>query len=208
MKAKISNINKSKNCKNNDIFIKNANKTAISGLKVQNIKDLSLSSLKHLALIKTLICVHDYLPNIIKVVDDTIAARASSATDGSFIFGDLSGGTFGQIEKVLNLSERKISLVNLYCLINTMVGSLADKYKQVVKLKFYKHKKTEYLAEEFGVDERTIYRWINEALLKLLSYCNKNNWSYSFLCSQIENEGWLYEHYTKHYSNLLTNACK
>ncbi len=208
MIQKLTKNSIAKNCKNGEYFVKNSVKTAKNSKICKNLKDLTTLQIKHLAIIKTLLNVHDNLPNIIKVVDTIIAQKASSPLDGSFIFGDLSGGTYSQMQSVIDLSDRKVSLINLYCLIDTMVASLPHKLQEVVKLKFYKHKRTSYLSEEFDVDERTVFRWANDALLQLLDFCKTSNWSIEFLLCQMEREGWMLEHCKQNYKNLIANATK
>ncbi len=192
----------SKNCKNSNKKVKN--RIQNSDLNCKNAKN-NIWDIELIAWVKTLIYVHDAIPNIIKYIDSLVSAKATTPTCGSLIFGDYKRGTYNQIEEVLNLQDRKLSLINLYTIIETMVNSLSQKYKAFVCLKFYKHKTGEYIAEELEIDERTAYRWSNSIINKLVEYCKSNNWSVAFFKSQTKQEPWLREHYYKHYSKLLMN---
>lgn len=192
-----------KNCKNMQINLKNCVKNAKNIKKYQNITNLSSKDLELLAWVKTLLCMHDTFPNIVKLIDKIVLTKSSSAGSGSLIFGDYKNGTYGQVEEVLKLEDRKVSIINLYTLVNTMVSSLKPQKQKFADLKFYKHKTMEYIAEELEVDERSVYRWANSVYLELLNYCLSNNWSLEFFYTQLASEGWLKEHYQKHYNYFL-----
>lgn len=195
-----NNINqeKRKNVKN-----KVKNNTQICN-NSKNVCDLSQNSIGLFAWVKTLISVHDYIPNIINLIDKVVAAKASSPIDGSAIFGDHKRGTYNQIEQVLNLQDRKVSLLNIYAMVENMVESLPKKYIDFVKLKFYKHKKTQYIAEELDIDERTAFRWSHIVLNKLVLYCEKNNWSEMFFAIQTQQEPWIKDRYQTYLKKLKT----
>lgn len=157
------------------------------------------------AWVKTLVCVHDALPNIIKLIDKMVTAKASNPAAGSAIFGDYKHGTFNQIQEVLDMQERKLSLINVYTIIETMVQSLSDEHREFVRLKYYKRKTMQYISQALEIDERTAFRWSNTVLNKLVDFCIKNNWSEIFFISQTKGEPWIKDHYNKYYKNLL--AC-
>lgn len=155
------------------------------------------------AWVKTLISVHDAIPNIIKLIDKMVAAKAASAIEGSSIFGDYQHGTFNQVEKLLDMQERKLSLLNVYAIIENMVASLPKKYREFVSLKYYKHKKMQYVSDSLEIDERTAFRWSNLILNKLVEFCEKNNWTEIFFISQTKSEPWIKDHYNKYLKRMM-----
>lgn len=179
--------------------VKNGIKTSKNQEKMQKVNNLNISLF---AWVKTLICLHDVFVNIIKLIDKMVCAKASSATQGSAIFGDYKHGTFNQVQELLDLQDRKLSLINLYTLTETMVDSLPKKYKEFVSLKFYKHKKNQYISEELNIDERTAFRWSHYCLNELVKYCENNNLTDMFFACQTSGEPWIKEHYDKHYKRL------
>ena len=188
-----------KNCK------KYENNMKKSGKNCNNCEKtcvFDINQVELFAWIKTLLSVHDVLPNIVKCIDKTINAKASSASYGSLIFGDYKNGTYGQVEEVLRLQDRKLSIINLYSMVEKMVESLPEKYQKFVSLKFYKHKKIKVVAEEFDIDERTAFRWADSVMKKLYLFCKNNNWTKLFFNSQTTCEHWLKEHYKIHYKKL------
>lgn len=189
-------------------------RTAMVGAELKNkknsntLKNINKEDHELYVWIKTLLGVHDFLPNIIKLVDSMVTKKASSLIDSSYIFGDNKNGTLSQMEKVIDMTERKVSLLNLYAIIEDMINGLDEKYKPFVIAKFYKRKKSNYLAEEFNIDERTVYRWANTVMKTLLDNCKRKNISVGFIYSQIEREGWLLEHYNKNYKSFINNLQK
>lgn len=190
--------NNIKNCKNVYNYNKNRLKLVKNDKKYKNIQNLDFVDLQLLAWIKTVICVREKLPNIIKLIDKVVLAKSSSAGSGSLIFGDHKNGTYGQVEEVLKLQDRKVSLINLYALVEDLTSCLKPEQKKFIELKYYKRRTALAVAEELNIDERSVYRWANSILLKLLVFAKQNNWSSEFFCNQLQNEGWLYEHYEKH----------
>lgn len=186
---------------------KNDNKKVEKAIKNDNISqnycDFDKSGVMLFAWVKTLLSIHDAIPNIIKIIDKIITTKATSAIDGSAIFGDYKHGTYNQIEQVIDLQERKLSLINIYTIIETMVSVLSKKQKEFVRLKFYKHKTVQYIAEELEIDERTAFRWSNNILSKLVNYCESNNWSVMFFNSQTKDEPWIKDHFSKYYKRMI-----
>lgn len=190
------NNKKRKNATKN---MKNAIKTSKKQENLQKSDNLNISIF---AWVKTLVCLHDTFINIMKLIDKIVVAKASSATHGSAIFGDYQNGTYNQVQELLDLQERKLSLINLYTFTEKMVDSLPKKYREFVNLKFYKHKKMQYVSEELEIDERTAFRWSHHCINELVKYCEKNNFSDIFFRCQTSSEPWIKEHYDKHYKRL------
>lgn len=179
--------------------VKNGIKIGKNQEKMQKNHNLNISLF---AWVKTLICLHDVFINIIKLIDKMVCAKASSASQGSAIFGDYKHGTFNQVQELLDLQDRKLSLINLYTLTETMVDSLPTKYKEFVNLKFYKHKKMQYISDTLELDERTAFRWSHYCINELVKYCENNNLTDMFFACQTSTEPWIKEHYDKHYKRL------
>ncbi len=185
--------------KNTTKNVKNAIKI---GEKQENLQKSNNLNVSIFAWVKTLVCLHDSFINIIKLIDKIVMAKASSVSQGSAIFGDYQHGTYNQVQELLDLQERKLSLINLYTITEKMVDSLPEKYKEFVNLKFYKHKKMQYISEELEIDERTAFRWSHHCINELVKYCEKNNLTDMFFACQTSAEPWIKEHYDKHYKRL------
>ncbi len=194
-----------KKCKNYNlklkILIRNANFS-------NNNCDNSKIDIRLFAWIKTLLYVHNAIPNIIKLIDKMVSIKASSPYSGSYIFGDYKNGTYGQVQEILNIENRKLSLINLYSMIDELTKHVPEKYKAFLEMKFFKRKKISYVAEELEITERTAFRWVNSILEILYNYCLVNNWSVSFFESQVAREPWILDHYNRFYSKLTKTKSK
>lgn len=182
--------------------VNNVKKYIKTGENTKNLQKVANLNISVFAWVKTLICLHDAFSNAIKLIDKIISTKATSVTQGSSIFGDYKHGTYNQVQELLDIQERKLSLINLYSLTESMVDSLPQKYKEFVSLKFYKHKKMQYISEALEIDERTAFRWSHYCLNELVKYCENNNLTDMFFRCQTSSEPWIKEHFDKHYKRL------
>lgn len=148
--------------------------------------------------IKTLLNSYKYFPNIIKTIDKIIEMRASTISFSSDIFN--SSKSDNQIEYIIDMSERKKSLVNIYVMISKFFKILPDDMRELAEKKFFDKCTNEDLAIELGISIRTVYRKILKIIDEIYSFCVKNKWSVKFIELQIGNEEWLIERFN-HYAN-------
>jgi len=156
-------------CQNGHVFVKSS---------------ISKDDIYVLSWIKTILTIKRFLPNIICLVDKHILSMAANSYSGSFIFGDMKNGTYNQVEQIIEMEQRKMSLINVKMLIDEIYGSLDEKYQKFVDLKYFQNKNFPSVALGLEIDERTAYRWNKIILTKLLKFCKLNNYQKSFLkCS-------------------------
>lgn len=146
--------------------------------------------------IKTLLEAYKFIPSIIKKIDEIIEKRASSVVTTSYIYSSPTS-TYDDINKVIDLTERKDKMINLYVLINDMLTSLSDEQKNIAVMKYIKNNKCDEIAEVLNTSERTIYRKCNKIIENLCIYCTQNNINNCFFKSQLSNEPWLKSIYYK-----------
>lgn len=138
--------------------------------------------------VKTLIEAYRTLPNVIKILDQIIESRASNAMLSSGLFSS----TFDEIEKVIELTERKDKLLNLYHIADNMIKMLTEKQKKFVVMKFIKKRSVESISEELGITKRNVYRTANTIIKFLCLKMLERKWDSEFIKFQIgENEHWL-----------------
>jgi len=155
--------------------------------------------------IKTLLEAYRTLPNILKILDKIIEKRASTIMPNSYIYGNSPSSTYNEIDKVINLTERKNKLINIFVMTETMLNSLNEQDKKICKLKFIKKCLVEDIAIEFKTTERTIFRRCHTILDKLAIFCATNNWNSAFIKNQINDEQWLFEIFKKKQLDLVAN---
>lgn len=155
--------------------------------------------------IKTLISEQSTLPEIIKTVDKIIEIQASSVSFSTDIFNK-NGSTINQVEKVIDLSERKKSLINIYIMIQKMLKNLSADDYDFIERKFIYNWSNDELSDYYSVSIRTVYRRIDKLIKLIYEECLKNKWTLTFIESQTKEEGWLKEKYFKCVNDYFKNT--
>lgn len=138
--------------------------------------------------VKTLLEAYRTLPNVIKILDQIIESRASNAMLSSGLFSS----TYDEIEKVIELGERKDKLLNLYVITDNMIKMLSEKQRKFVIMKFIKKRNIDAIAEELNINKRNVYRTANNIIKTLCIKLLERRWDSKFIAFQIgENEQWL-----------------
>lgn len=155
--------------------------------------------------IKALISSYNTIPEIIKTVDKIIEIQASSVSFVSDIYNK-NGGTIDQVERVIDLSERKNSLLNIFIMTKKMIQSLPAEQFEFLERKFIYNWSNEELANYYEISLRTVYRKIDKIIDSIYDFCLKNKWTLKFIELQTKQEGWMKEKYLKFVSDYLKNT--
>lgn len=155
--------------------------------------------------IKTLLSSYKTIPEILNTVDKIIELQATSVTFASDIFNK-SKSALCQVEKVIDLTERKNSLLNIYIMINEMIKKLSERDREIIEKKYMFNWSAEELAREYSVSPRTIYRKLDKLIQEIYEYCTKHNWTLKLIELQVKDEGWLKEKYIKNISDYFKNS--
>ncbi len=155
--------------------------------------------------IKTLISEQSTLPEIIKTVDKIIEIQASSVSFTTDVFNK-NGSTINQVEKVIDLTERKNSLINIYVITQNMLNVLSTNSLDLIERKFIYNWSMDELSEYYSVSIRTIYRKIDKLINQIYEECLKRKWTLNFIESQTKEEGWLKDKYLKCVNDYFKNT--
>lgn len=191
------------NLNSNNKSISKIKKTDNTKLK-EYIKSMS-NETKFKFWIKTLISEQNTLPEIIKTVDKIIEIQASSVSFSSDVFNK-NGSTISQVEKVIDLTERKNSLINLYVMTKKMLKSLTSENQDFLERRFIYNWSAEELAEYYSVSIRTVYRKIDSLIKMVYCECLKFKWTLKFIESQTKDEDWLKEKFYKCVGDYFKNT--
>ena len=153
--------------------------------------------------IKTLISEQSTIPEIIKTVDKIIEIQASSVSFNTDIFN--KNGTISQVEKVIDLTERKNSLINLYVMTKKMLKTLSADNHDFLERRFIYNWSAEELAEYYSISVRTVYRKIDSLIKTIYAECLKFKWTLKFIETQTKDEEWLKEKFLKGVSDYYKN---
>ena len=153
--------------------------------------------------IKTLLSVYNNLPEIIKSVDKIIEINASSVSFVSDIY-NAEKSTYAQVEKVIDLTERKNNLLNIYLITKNLLSCVSDENRLFLKRKFVYNWTSEDLAEEYQICVRTVFRRTEKIIDQIYQATKRKNWSLKFINLQVKNECWLQEKYKKIVKDYLS----
>lgn len=198
------------NCTNNKFNnhlsnLKNSNEEELKKEKLKSCIDSMGDDLKLKFWIRTLISSYSVIPEIVKTVDKIIEIQASSVSFMSDIFNK-NKSTISQVENVIDLTERKNSLLNIYLMSKKMIEHLSEDNRDFLEKKFVFNWSSEEISNYFNISIRTVYRKIDKLIDLICVFCIKNNWSLKFILSQTKSEGWIKEKYLKFVKDYFKNS--
>lgn len=155
--------------------------------------------------IKTLISVQSNLPEIINSVDKIIEVNASSLSFATDIY-NAEKSTMSQVEKVIDLTERKNKLLNVYLISKNLLSSLCESERVFIKRRFIYNWTAGELAQEEDVSIRTIFRRTDKILGKIYEFTKRKNWSLGFILMQVKNEPWLHAKFNRYAKDSMNTA--
>ena len=164
-------------------------------------------ALKMKAYVKALLSVYSTLPNIINIVDGIIEKRATSSISLTSVYSG-SAHTYNQIEKMIDMSERKCKLLNIFSLTKEFLSEMNERDYEIVDLRFFRRKKVSDISERLELDERTIFRKINKILDSVVKYCNLHMITLEMIESMVKGEGWIKEIYKKSLEEFSVNISR
>lgn len=139
---------------------------------------------------KTILTVYRYLERICGGIDKIIMQKALGCSN---IVGQnyFQNNTLSVSQKIIDLSERKVTLINLKVLIEQSLSAISQKDAQVLIEKYVDGTKNKDLAENMGVGLRTIFRKIESAEMAFKSKICLKGYNDIKLCDMLKNESWI-----------------
>lgn len=172
-----------------------------------SLSDETKENLTLIAYIKTFFEIYKTIPNIISILDKIIEKRASTIFPTSTIYGN-PHSTYSEINKVIDLTERKDKLINLHIIAENMLNSLKPKYKEIAYLKYVKKLTVDEIALQCEKCQRSIYRTLSTINNEILKFLKVKNWSIDFFKQQIGKENWIEEILESKLQNQIENEIK
>ena len=155
--------------------------------------------------IKTLLSVHSNLPEIIKSVDKIIEINASSMSFITDIY-NTEKSTFAQVEKVIDLTERKNKLLNLFLMSKNLLSSIDEDERLFLKRKYIFGWTAEELSQEYQVSIRTVFRKTEKIIEEIFEKAKRKSWSLNFINLQVKDELWLIEKFKRIAKDNMPNS--
>lgn len=188
------------------IFDENQTKNAKNAYKKICLKSIPQKELAMLGCwAKALFFVYPSIPNIIKIVDNIVEQRASSVIGVSSIYA-CPESSLKQMEKVIDMGERKLRLLNILNLTQELISRLDEKSFEIVSMKYFSRMKTASICDRLALEERSIFRRINRAIEKAARVLFSMGFSSDSISKMMTGEGWIREIYQKSLSQLSVNS--
>jgi len=144
---------------------------------------------------KTLLYCYRYLENIVDTIDDMVKKISLYSV---YYNRKTNTDTISQINKVIELNDRKVNLTNLKVVIEESLNLLSCNDLQFVSLYYIDGLTAEETAKVMGVSLRTFFRRRNKAIDKLTNIL-ADKYSVQYFFDNYIEETWLIDLY-KYYS--------
>ena len=139
---------------------------------------------------KTVLSVYRYLERISGAIDKIIlqSGLSSKDIDGQNYFYN---NIYAVSEKIIDLSQRKVTLINLKILIEDTLKEIDKKDAQILIQRFFDGNKVKEICEKSNLSMRTAFRKIDNALKVFSSRLVMKGYNWSELETMLEKEGWI-----------------
>ena len=152
---------------------------------------------------KTLLISYKYLSTIVSTIDDMV----HKISINSYIYNRKNNSdTMGQINKIIDLNDRKCNLTNLKVILQDALSKLNEKELQIATLLYIDGLNFDETASAMGISRRTVFRKKNiviEKITKLL----ESQYSIDYFLDNYVEEQWLMElyYYNVNKSKMLSS---
>ena len=139
---------------------------------------------------KTLLTVYPYLINIADAIDRMVEKKALNSfyvSSNDF----LRNNVFDVVDKIIELSERKVVLINIKVLVTDILKKCNKKHAKVLIAKYISKKKNDEICELLNLPPRTYFRMIKLAENEFEEKLLKSGYSELKLYNLIKDETWI-----------------
>ncbi len=139
---------------------------------------------------KTLLSVYRYLERISGSIDKIILRNALNCRDvggQNYFFNN----TYNVSQRIINLSERKVTLINLKVLIEDTLREINKKDAQLLISKFFNGEKIKDICASYNLSTRTAFRKIDSAVSAFASRLVMKGYNAFKIEEMLKNEGWI-----------------
>lgn len=131
---------------------------------------------------KSLLASYNYLPIVAKCIDKSNMQMAL----GSFSY---QGNALDLMEKMMQNNNRKRALVNAKVIVDTTLGMLKERNREVLKLRYIKKKSFEQIAELLNICLRSVFRWHDIAIKQFSSLCIMRGYDEKYMQDNYSKDG-------------------
>ena len=145
---------------------------------------------------KTIMTIYKYLDRIAGAIDNLVERQALN----SYYSGFRNDGVMDLADKIIELSERKVKLINIKVLTEKTLEKMDKESAQLLIEKYIDNDKSEIIATRHNLPMRTYFRRQNQAEDAFTAYIALQGFSESKLNEYLCKENWI----TEVYNNFQT----
>ena len=148
---------------------------------------------------KTILSVYRYLKRVAFAYNNIVKAKANNSF---YTSGDnySINNVWNVSNSILDITERKISLINLKILTEKALTLIDKKNSKILILKYIHNKKSEEIAEMLGICPRTYFRRVNIAHKSFEKALLRLGYTHDKLYKMLQKEDWIIEVYKQYLS--------
>ena len=102
--------------------------------------------------------------------------------------------------RIINLSDRKYSLINLKLIVETLIANCKPKYLRLLSLRHIQGLTMEQIAKHLEITERTCYRLYQNAIENFVVNMKYYGYTGEWLYKNLRDEKWILHEFYKEYT--------
>lgn len=110
---------------------------------------------------KSFLSIYHIIPNIVNSIDRLVLLKGINS---AYYSHGQNNSTIKQIDSVINLSQKKVSLINLKVLTDEVLLEMNEKNSKLLIIRFINNINCKKAIELSGMTRRTYFRALNRAL--------------------------------------------
>lgn len=99
--------------------------------------------------------------------------------------------SFRQMNKMISLTKKKITIINLKLLIDRCLSNLDELSKKILILKFIDRNRTDAIIKVLNLSRRTYFRKFRQAITSFSCELVKNGYDSERIFEMLKNEAWI-----------------
>ncbi len=145
---------------------------------------------------KTILSVYRYLERISGAIDKIILQSALNSRNVS-TFNYFQTNTYAISNRIIDLSDRKITLINLKILIENTLKEIKKSDAELLIQKYFDNWKIKEICQYHNLSTRTSFRKIENAVKTFSCRLSLKGYNADSIAQMLKNEGWILNVYSR-----------
>ncbi len=153
---------------------------------------------------KTLLSVYRYLQTMANSIDNLIKRIGINSAFNNSIYN----ATYKDTNKIIELTERKIKIINLKVLTEKALNGLSEKHKKILVLCYVDNLNYKKIIEILNISERTYFRRKEMAIASFSNLLAVFGFDAKKLSDYLKHENWIKNAYYQTLNFSASTLCK